>query len=260
MQGLVESGTEPDNESPRSSVNRLNCTPNHHSYQTALLDTVSTNSDIVLDERGLISSGSDDALELGLANHLNCGQSSNSLGEVPSNVDNFIAEYILGTAEATRATTLKRNKSPLSGDLSVMLRETILSPHGSQGKTLYHFHTTDIPGPLTCEQAERIVDFHADQIAWMHNTIYSPSFKKECQDYWHMPREFEGTAWLALYNAVMCIGLCHMSDDEHTQLGISRAGEMIKWFYGEIRTSLDSADYTAVHSSMFTCLILNESI
>ena len=56
--------------------------------------------------------------------------------------------------------------------------------------------------------------------------------------------------WLALYDAVICIGLCHMSADEHLQIGITQGQEIITWYYEKIRISLEAADYTAVHSGM----------
>lgn len=63
---------------------------------------------------------------------------------------------------------------------------------------------TVTPEILTCRQAMVVIEFHRENLTWMHNLMHWPSFLEECHTFWSQS-VVEENSWLGLYYAVLCV-------------------------------------------------------
>ncbi|KAH8897224.1 hypothetical protein GQ53DRAFT_837902 [Thozetella sp. PMI_491] len=73
---------------------------------------------------------------------------------------------------------------------------------------------------ISPQQAAEIIKYHWRWLTWTHNMIHWPQFQEECHLYWNDGIVKEN-AWVALYYAVLCVGLHHMTMDQRTELGLA---------------------------------------
>lgn len=82
-----------------------------------------------------------------------------------------------------------------------------------------------LPSPTL---SEFIINYSLDQVCWQHGAVHAGQFKAEHLEFlsWGEKRsELVNQSFLALYFALCCIGVKHMSEQEALAGGIS-AGEL----------------------------------
>lgn len=57
----------------------------------------------------------------------------------------------------------------------------------------------------SAEVSSRMVNFHISQVAWHHNSIHSPTFLEQCENYW-TTGTCDHPLWMALYCSVLSVG------------------------------------------------------
>lgn len=56
------------------------------------------------------------------------------------------------------------------------------------------------------EVAKTLVSFHLENIAWHHNAIHCPGFRRQCDRFWDTG-EYDHPQWLSLYSAILATSL-----------------------------------------------------
>lgn len=56
----------------------------------------------------------------------------------------------------------------------------------------------------SAEVASKMVNFHISQVAWHHNSIHSPTFLEQCENYWETGT-CDHPLWMALYCSVLSV-------------------------------------------------------
>ncbi|KAI9727440.1 MAG: hypothetical protein M1834_008384 [Cirrosporium novae-zelandiae] len=110
-------------------------------------------------------------------------------------------------------------------------------------------------GIISQEQANTILDFHKNYVAWMHNVIHMPSFLQGCIAM-EQNRLVQDNAWMSLYFAT---GVHYMSWEERRNLGIHNGHAVSKSLYQKTLDMLAEADFMAVpsiYSLQAICVIL----
>ncbi|KAK5127779.1 hypothetical protein LTR85_004895 [Meristemomyces frigidus] len=100
---------------------------------------------------------------------------------------------------------------------------------------------------LSPQHAIAVLEYHRQWLVWTYNFIHWPYFIEECQVYWSEGIVKE-KAWVALYYAMLCVGLHHMSTDQRIQLGVPTESGLTERLYRQCLSSLSDAQYVGVHS------------
>ncbi|GAA6056079.1 hypothetical protein JCM3770_001957 [Rhodotorula araucariae] len=113
------------------------------------------------------------------------------------------------------------------------------------------------------ETANAIVAYSLERVGWQHGAVHAGQFRAECAEFhsWGTRRaEKVNQAWLALYFAVLCVGVKHMSAED--ACGCSLAPEELrtwpKLFFDASVDALHRGRFLAKHSiySVQTVVIL----
>ncbi|KAH8650606.1 hypothetical protein BGZ60DRAFT_569492 [Tricladium varicosporioides] len=100
---------------------------------------------------------------------------------------------------------------------------------------------------LSRYQAKLVLDYHREWLIWMHNTVHWPAFQTECRAFWR-DGVVEERAWLAVYYALLCVGLNHMSVAHQQSIGIELGECLTRRLYHRAVAALYDADFMSVHS------------
>ncbi|ORY63814.1 hypothetical protein BCR35DRAFT_308781 [Leucosporidium creatinivorum] len=98
------------------------------------------------------------------------------------------------------------------------------------------------------EMSDAIVLYSLDRVGWQHGAVHSGSFLAECAEFhaWGEQRgRLVNQAWLALYFAVLCVGVKHMSESDGLLCGLS--GDDLK----SLPQRYFDASISALHRSNF---------
>lgn len=60
---------------------------------------------------------------------------------------------------------------------------------------------------FTAAQVEKLMTYHEDYIAWIHNVVHMPTFREQCKDMFELPRTPNRDAWLSLYYSMLSVRL-----------------------------------------------------
>lgn len=94
------------------------------------------------------------------------------------------------------------------------------SPRG--GNTDNALDPALLPSP---RQSEPIIQYSLDRVGWQHGAVHSGSFLAECTEFnnWSPAARAEqvNPAWLALFYAVLCVGVKHMTAADGQACGLS---------------------------------------
>lgn len=75
------------------------------------------------------------------------------------------------------------------------------------------------------EHSDAIIRYSLDRVGWQHGAVHSGSFMAECAEFygWGDERaEVVNPAWLALYYAVLCVGVKHMTPTDGQACGLGQ--------------------------------------
>ncbi|KAI5480534.1 C6 transcription factor [Pseudohyphozyma bogoriensis] len=102
-------------------------------------------------------------------------------------------------------------------------------------------------------QSEAIVRFSLERVGWQHGAVHRGSFEAECAEFfsWGERREsLVNQAWLALYSAVLCVGVKHMAASDLNELGLlsDDPSRLPKHYFDASVNALYKSDFLAKHS------------
>lgn len=65
---------------------------------------------------------------------------------------------------------------------------------------------------LTSEQARLLLDYHRENLSWMHNVVHVQTFQKQCDDFL-LAKIIPEKCWLSLYYAMLSVrSFCRFKD------------------------------------------------
>ncbi|KAM0756031.1 hypothetical protein T439DRAFT_320720 [Meredithblackwellia eburnea MCA 4105] len=113
---------------------------------------------------------------------------------------------------------------------------------------------------------DRIIRFSLEKALWQHSCVHPSSFLAECEEFhgWKENRaSLVNQAWLALYFALLCTGVKHMTVDEAFTRGLA-ANELkplARQYYDSAIACLHRANFMARHTvfSVQCIIVLNYS-
>ncbi|KAH8900421.1 hypothetical protein GQ53DRAFT_675121 [Thozetella sp. PMI_491] len=107
--------------------------------------------------------------------------------------------------------------------------------------------TEQLEGLLRPEQVREVLGFHKVHVAWMHNVIYMPLFRRECEKYLSRQHQRDA-AWFSLYCAVLCTGVYYMATDHHRDIGLQDGYGVAKELYRIATEAITKSDFMIVQS------------
>ncbi|BGP49118.1 hypothetical protein JCM10450v2_004998 [Rhodotorula kratochvilovae] len=113
------------------------------------------------------------------------------------------------------------------------------------------------------ETANAIISYSLERVGWQHGAVHAGQFRAECAEFasWGSSRADKvNQAWLALYLAVLCAGVKHMSADDARSCGLAleELRTLPKLFFNASVEALHRGRFLAKHSiySVQTIVIL----
>ncbi|GAA5842874.1 hypothetical protein JCM11251_005834 [Rhodosporidiobolus azoricus] len=99
------------------------------------------------------------------------------------------------------------------------------------------------------------INFSIDRVGWQHAAVHAPSFRNEIDEFysWGEPAqrvEKVNQAWLALYFAMLCAGVKHMSVEDSREYGVSPEPQkrLPKLYFDAAVASLHRSNFLAKHT------------
>ncbi|KAJ3545003.1 hypothetical protein NM208_g506 [Fusarium decemcellulare] len=111
---------------------------------------------------------------------------------------------------------------------------------------------------ISFKEAQDLLNYHRERIAWMHNVVHMPTLLEELESNWS--RATCDETWIALYYAILCTTLHHADESDITGLGISitASADSARVLYDKSVSCLFKANFMAKHTvySLQTVCIL----
>ncbi|GJN91323.1 hypothetical protein Rhopal_004344-T1 [Rhodotorula paludigena] len=107
-----------------------------------------------------------------------------------------------------------------------------------------------LPDVLT---STRYIDYSLDKVLWQHGGVHAGQFRQECAEFysWGEQREKKvNQAWLALYYALLCVAVKHMTEDDAQAYNLSANAQsaLAKQFFDAAVDALHRSHFLLKHS------------
>ncbi|GAA5821341.1 hypothetical protein JCM3770_006255 [Rhodotorula araucariae] len=113
---------------------------------------------------------------------------------------------------------------------------------------------TSVPADVLPDEATstRLIDYSLDKVLWQHGGVHAGQFRRECAEFhsWGTRRaEKVNQAWLALYYALLCVAVKHMTAEDAPAYGYSGEDQrtLAKTFFDASVEALHRANFLAKH-------------
>ncbi|BDD61656.1 hypothetical protein MAP00_006694 [Monascus purpureus] len=104
----------------------------------------------------------------------------------------------------------------------------------------------DLAVPL--ETARRLLAFHEENLARMHNAVHMPTFRQEFESALIAGSPCD-QQWQTLYYAILCVSTAHHADEEDLlALDPSISPSAVQDLYNKCLTTLFNSNFMAIHS------------
>ncbi|GAA5925623.1 hypothetical protein JCM1841_004790 [Sporobolomyces salmonicolor] len=107
-----------------------------------------------------------------------------------------------------------------------------------------------LPSPVL---SDALVSYSLDRVGWQHGAVHSGQFRTECTEFhsWGDRRaQLVNQAWLALYFAILCVGVKHMGQKDAEGCGIApdEQKRLPKLYFDASISALHRAQFLSKHS------------
>ncbi|GAA5910394.1 uncharacterized protein JCM6883_002992 [Sporobolomyces salmoneus] len=138
--------------------------------------------------------------------------------------------------------------------------KTPASPYRVPQPSLAQTPLDSLPSPSL---SEFIINYSLDRVCWQHNAVHVGQFRAEHSEFlsWGEKRgELVNQAWIALYFALLCVGVKYMTEEDAREGGISNEdrSRLPKIYFDSAMASLNRAHFLSKHSiyTVQTCVVM----
>ncbi|GAA6006057.1 hypothetical protein JCM10207_007328 [Rhodosporidiobolus poonsookiae] len=133
-------------------------------------------------------------------------------------------------------------------------KDSAASVHATDASTPAQLASGQPSSPLPdIATSQNLIAYSLDHVKWQHAAVHSGQFSAECAQFYEwgeMREKSVNPAWLALYYAMLCVGIKHLTPSEAAERGYSPEEQKMlakRWFDASV-DALHRANFLAKHS------------